>query len=245
MADTISHYANKKDYYFQFYSIINGQDRVEFPAVLTQLDDKFTSNWNSQNVFGRQDPIITFQNTQRTISVGFDVPSVNAEQAKTNLAALNRLINYLYPAFSKFNSANTISASPLFKIKFVNLIYDKSSGNPGGSAEEAGLVCGIQDFQHSFLFDGTAGWVDEVGSAIPSMFKISFSATILHTHDLGSIDGEGYPSDSEFPYYVNSVAEQQLEDEANSVYPFFETEVPDTVTPNTYDTSGITDGVGE
>lgn len=232
MTDYISEYANKKDYYFQFYSIINGENPVEFPALLTQLDDKFTSNWNSQNVFGRQDPVITFQNTQRVLNVAFDVPSTSAEQAKSNLGGLNRLINYLYPAYSRSKTANTISAAPLFKIKFVNLIYDKSSGNPGGSAQEAGLVCGIQDFQHQFSFDGKAGWVDEVGSAIPSLFTISFSAVVLHTHDLGSISGEGYPSDGQYPYYVNSIAEQESENASNRIV------------RNSSNTTSITDGGG-
>jgi hypothetical protein len=201
MTDYISSYARGKQYLFHFYSVVSG-DTVAFPALLTQLDDKFSPTWNSQKVFGRQDPVLTFQGTERTMDVAFDVPSVSKSQAKTNLIALNKLINFLYPGFSRSGFANTISASPLFRIKFANLIYDQSKGVPGDSPE-SGLVCGINNFSHSFKFDGSAGWVDEVGSAIPAFFSVSFSATILHTHDLGHIEGEGgYLPASEFPYSV-------------------------------------------
>jgi hypothetical protein len=205
MADYISNYANGKNYYFIFYSVVSG-DTVEFPALLTQLDDKFSPSWSPQKVFGRQDPILTFQGTERTMDVAFDVPSVSKSQAKTNLVALNRLINFLYPGFDRAGTANTISASPLFRIKFANLIYDQSKGVPGDNPE-SGLVCGINNFSHSFKFDGSAGWVDEIGLAIPTLFSISFSATILHTHDLGHIRDRGYLPDTEFPYFVE---QQQL-----------------------------------
>ena len=42
-----------------------------FEAFLTDFTDNFSSNWNTQTVFGRMDPIATFQNTQRTIKFGF------------------------------------------------------------------------------------------------------------------------------------------------------------------------------
>tara|TARA_R110002051_G_scaffold143703_1_gene216697 strand:- start:320 stop:1102 length:783 start_codon:yes stop_codon:yes gene_type:complete len=203
MTDYIKNYADSKSYYFHFYSVVSGE-HVKFPALLTQLDDKFSPNWSSQKVFGRQDPIITFQGTERTIDVAFDVPSKSVNQAKDNLVKLNKLIKFLYPGFSTQGSANTISASPLLRIKFANLIYDQSTHNPGYDEDEPnGLVCGINNFSHKFKFDGTAGWVDEENSAIPASFSVSFSAMILHTHDLGHIQGTGRQPDIEFPYFVD------------------------------------------
>ena len=213
MANYITNYATQKHYYFHFYSVVSGE-KVKFPALLTQLDDKFSPTWSSQKVFGRQDPIITFQGTERKIDVAFDVPSESASQAKENLVALNRLIKFLYPGYQKSGSANTISASPLLRIKFANLIYDQSKGVPGDDPEH-GLVCGIDNFSHSFKFDGSAGWVDEVGLATPAFFSVSFSATILHTHDLGHIDGESVLPDTEFPYFVREAPPQIQHEEIN------------------------------
>ena len=90
MADFINKYATSKNYYFQFYSVVSGET-VQFPALLTQLDDSFSSTWASQNVFGRQDPIMTFQNIQRSIDIGFTVPSHDSEQAEDNLIKLKHL----------------------------------------------------------------------------------------------------------------------------------------------------------
>ena len=214
MADFINKYATSKNYYFQFYSVVSGET-VQFPALLTQLDDSFSSTWASQNVFGRQDPIMTFQNIQRSIDIGFTVPSHDSEQAEDNLIKLNQLIKYLYPAFAERGTANSISAAPLFRIKFANLIYDASSNSPGGDAQESGLVCAIGNFKHAFSFDGSSGWLDKVGKAIPSTFSISFNATILHTHDLGRINRQ-YPNqgDEQFPYRVDlSERRRRLEEE--------------------------------
>jgi hypothetical protein len=190
MSNTHLSYAEAKGYNFEFYSVILGEERtVRFPAFITNLQDSFASNWNSQNVFGRQDPIITFQNTQRTINVGFDVPAASKGEARDNLTKLNQLITFLYPAYQKAGTANSISASPLFKIKFANLIYN-IEGSPDGSVVDSGLVCGIQNFQHQFYFDNNSNWIDRENQLIPMKFSISFAALILHTHDLGFLNGE-------------------------------------------------------
>lgn len=205
MTTTHLSYAEAKGYYFEFYSVIVGQEKiVRFPAFITNLQDSFASNWNSQNVFGRQDPILTFQNTQRTISIGFDVPAASKREAKDNLTRLNQLISFLYPAYQQAGTANAISAAPLFRIKFANLVYD-INGDPDGSVADSGLVCGIQNFQHQFYFDQAGNWIDRENQLTPMKFSISFNAVILHTHDLGFIDGEGfiggYDEDAKlFPY---------------------------------------------
>ena len=203
MADTVNYYAAKKQYYISFYSVIANRT-VSFPAMLTQLDDKFTSNWTPEQVFGRQDPVMTFQNTQRELNVSFEVAAYNKNQASKNLISLNRLINCLYPAYDVAGSSNSISASPLFKIKFANMIYNKD-GDIDGNAKESGLVCAITNFEHKFHFDETAGWSDGYQRAIPNRFTITFGATVLHTHDLGYFEAgspRGYPPSSEYPYFV-------------------------------------------
>lgn len=202
MATTHLSYAEAKGYYFEFYSVIVGEEKiVRFPAFITNLQDSFASNWNPQNVFGRQDPILTFQNTQRTINVGFDVPAASKREARDNLVRLNQLISFLYPAYQQAGTANSISAAPLFKIKFANLVYD-ATGDPDGSVVDSGLVCGIQNFQHQFHFDDGGNWIDMVNQLVPMKFSISFSATILHTHDLGFNNRQNFLPDAAqtFPY---------------------------------------------
>ncbi len=99
-----------------------------FYAFITSFSDSMTSNWNEEQVYGRQDPIGTFQSTQRKISLGFDVPSANLDEAKENLDMINRVKQYMYPAYSTAatdettTNALSLAKSPLVRIKFANLL---------------------------------------------------------------------------------------------------------------------------
>mgnify|MGYP003120072913 CR=1 FL=1 len=56
----------------QFYSYIL-DTTIQFEAFLTAYNDSFNSNWNSENVYGRNDPMETYAGTDRTISLSFEV----------------------------------------------------------------------------------------------------------------------------------------------------------------------------
>ena len=47
-------------------------DSIIFPAFLTDFSQAFDAKWNTEEVFGRMDPIATYQGTTRVISLGFD-----------------------------------------------------------------------------------------------------------------------------------------------------------------------------
>ena len=109
---------------------------VLFEGGVTEFSDDFTSNWNSETVYGRMDPLVTFQNTQREITLGFDVVSDNAAQAQTNLAKVNRLIEFLYPVYDTAQTEdsrhlqNVIKASPLLSLRWTNLAASAMSNAP-------------------------------------------------------------------------------------------------------------------
>jgi len=199
MADTHTYYATSKGYNIEFFSVIYGGTPVSFPAMVTNFQNSFAPSWNSETVFGRMDPIITYTNTPRTINMSFTVAAASKAAAQTNLDSLNRLITFLYPAYRERGTANSISASPLFRIKFANLIYD-ASRDPNGSAEDSGLVCGINSFDHSFSFDGKYNWIDRQSNLVPMAFDVSFGAIVLHTHDVGRVNGVFGGRAMEFPY---------------------------------------------
>ena len=104
-------------------------EQVTFEGWVTQFQDAYSSNWNSQNVYGRMDPLVTFENTQRTITLGFDVVSDNMDAAINNLININRLIEFQYPMYSKVerSAQNTLKAAPLLGLKWTNLISNAQS----------------------------------------------------------------------------------------------------------------------
>ena len=76
-------------------SMVTGEP-ISFDAYITDMGQSFSSTWNSEEVFGRNDPIATFQGTKRTISLSFDVPAATSSQAKANLKKCSKLATFLF-----------------------------------------------------------------------------------------------------------------------------------------------------
>lgn len=73
---------------------------VEFPAFLTDFSQTFDATWNTEDVYGRMDPIATYQGTKRTMSLGFDLPAGSIAEARDNLANCSMLTKMVYPVYS-------------------------------------------------------------------------------------------------------------------------------------------------
>jgi hypothetical protein len=169
---------------------------VIFKAYIKSLTHDFASTWNSENVFGRMDPIATYQGTVRKVSLSFDILAGSLEEAKANVKAIGSFTSMLYPGY-KSNpsavgdqgvtqegeflsdgansvSANSISRSPLIKMRFANLIQDSG----GGSL--LGWIDGLS-------FDQTidSGVFIQNGMHYPKHFSVSITFNVLHQHDLG------------------------------------------------------------
>jgi len=197
IAGSTTAYANNKGLYIHFQSLHTPEAKVKFKAFIETLSQSFTSNWNSQTVFGRMDPIQTFQNTQRTISLAFKTTSINAEEAAENLKKINLLTRMLYPTYddpgaaepgnyvtiNRGQSANalTMAKPPLMRVRFVNWIQ---------SSPNKGLIAAISGFEYD------ADWTDEgcfdyLNNVVPKTITVSCTLNILHEHDLGwSQNGE-------------------------------------------------------
>ena len=96
--DASDFYANYHGNFIQFTSVIDGSS-VKFKAFLTAFDDQFSSEWNSEQVYGRNDPIQTFQGTTRKIQIDWDCPAGSIWEAKTNMANAALLVRMLYPGY--------------------------------------------------------------------------------------------------------------------------------------------------
>ena len=146
---------------------------VYFQAFVADFTDQFVSTWNKENIYGRMDPIVTFQNVQRKINLSFDVPSDSMEEARNNLAAYQDFVRIIYPTYdvrSKGGDAyglNTVSLSgaPVIRVEFANMI---SSGHP---LKRMGLM-GVMDGSLDFRPDMDNGWVTEKpGLIYPKIFR--------------------------------------------------------------------------
>ena len=196
--------------------------QVNFMAFITDFGDRFTSDWNTEQVYGRMDPIATFKGTTRVITVGWTLPASSVAQGYENLIKCQKLVRMLYPNYTTGSNVNSISQSPLVRVKFSNLI---SKGL--GSDIEDGLLGYIDGITFSPVIDD--GFFDQsrpdltelrstttysghdsvTGYLAPKTIKLSFQLTVLHEKPLGwgtNDDGEYWldgADDSWFPYQMN------------------------------------------
>ena len=101
---------------------VPSETEVYFKAFITTFNETYSSEWNSETVYGRADPIHMFKNTTRKITLAFKVPCFNSEEAYGNLARVQTLLQFLYPTYADINSATTITQSPLVRIQVMNLL---------------------------------------------------------------------------------------------------------------------------
>jgi len=209
--DYIGKYADNTAGELGISSVIgNGNDNkrlaVSFLAFLTSFNDSMTSNWNEEQVYGRPDPIGTFQNTTRKISLAFDVPSKDLNEAKENLKKINKVKQMMYPAYSSSikpaseespevtTNALSLAKPPLVRLFFTNLIQDQSA--------KRGLLGWIGSFSANPVID--MGMFHENGKLYPKVYNATIDFTPQHEFDLGfnTSDGKGINSGSfaSFPY---------------------------------------------
>lgn len=192
--------ANSFRYYIDFFHVPTAES-VQFKAFLTSFDDSFESDWNTEDVYGRMDPIQTFKGTKRNISIEWEVVAGSVEEAKLNLEKCTTLFGMLYPVYSAQGSGKNlvVSSPPLFKVRFINLIQDAGAGAPvAGSAANSGIVCSIAGFNYSPDID--AGFMHVGASEVyPQTIKLTADMTVMHTHGLG-YDQNGARRQANFPY---------------------------------------------
>jgi len=165
----------------QFYHTISGTD-VSFKAFLEEYSETFKPKWESEQVFGRPDPIQIYGGTTRALSVTWVIPAFDENDAQGNLIKTSTLTRMLYPEYSNIYNASTISKTPLIKIKFANLIYDASRG-PGGDVRTSGLLGVITNL--SWTPDKEVGYFDPQNRLFPKAIKIGINFDVLHQHSLG------------------------------------------------------------
>lgn len=191
----------EKPFFKIYLTHLPTQSEVSFRGWVTRFDDNYTSEWNETQVYGRMDPLTTFQGTGRKISIDFDVPSGDYEQAIHNLLNINRLIEFLYPVYNDGprSMQNTLKASPLIGMRWTNLI-----ANPADGQKLVGYLAGCSYAPNmaegGFIIGGSGGGenphvAQEPGetrridfskkSYAPKVLSISLNYTVIHTHLVG------------------------------------------------------------
>ena len=184
-----------------FTSMIT-RDVIEMHAFLTDVSQTFSSTWNSEDVFGRMDPIVSFQNTKRSISIGFDLIAGDHWAAEHNHVKIDALAAFLYPSYHNpdFNPTPTnpvdysdiafIQAPPLIKIH-----WNRWIGGPVGTdtvrsgGETLEIPSGLLGYIDSLSINPVieSGYFRAV-TGLRDYFKVinvSFNFNVLHQDNRG------------------------------------------------------------
>ena len=75
---------------------VPSQTKIYFKAFITNYNETYNSDWTSEVVYGRADPIYLFKQTQRKIALSFKVPAASEGEAFDNLGRVQKLIQEVY-----------------------------------------------------------------------------------------------------------------------------------------------------
>ena len=186
---------------------------VQFKAFITAYNETFSSDYVSEQVFGRIDPIHTFKQTTRSATLSFVIPCSTPSESFTMLNRVDKLRSYLYPTYTDVSNALTIDQNPLVRIKIMNLItnntthnsYDSAFGSghflAPNSAVDDGVLAAINNMNVNFNLESESGVFEAGGQPssagtgtpakgiYPKLIEISIDFSIIHERNLG--DGSG------------------------------------------------------
>jgi hypothetical protein len=176
---------------------------VVLPAFMTSFQESFQSNWERETVFGRSDPMQFYGGTQRTLNVAFKVVASSAEVAKSQLAALEAIMQFLYP---NYNANNAYSSAPILGIKYENMIRD-GNGHLAGTMGNFSFAPNFDEGVFSPRDIVGAEFVNRDGLEIyPQSIDVTFDFYPLHKNTLGWRNGQ-FLGDSFHPNEVTVTQE--------------------------------------
>ena len=219
-ADGSDAYANK-GMVLGFHHIPSGQE-IYFKAAITAFNESYSSDWTSEIVYGRADAIMLFKNTERRISLAFNVAASSKSEAYENLAKVGDLAKFLYPYYQDITDATTIGQSPLIRLKVMNLLSTQKDNGEGSTYEELsslssetgdadrGLLGAITSISINHnLENSDAGSIEAAfGVVLPKLIEINLEFNVMHEHAIGWSeagfgDVGGNVSGQSFPYGLN------------------------------------------
>ena len=162
---------------------------VMFPAILNTYSEAFSTEYKSESLYGRMDPVQNYVSTTRTISVSFTVLAYDEDHAHRNLHALSTLAQFLYPVYQNdskaLSNATSMSESPLWRVRFANLIQRTNRTDEHYISN--GLLVAPTSFSFVPVFDkeGPGFFIVERKYNFPKEIKISLTFAVLHEETLG------------------------------------------------------------
>ena len=171
---------------------------IQFIAYLDNLSDNFNVEYEGKRPFGRTNSYYIWKGNDRSITLGFSIPSTSVRTALDNLNNLSWLAGSVYPAYKERMSANSISASPLWRIRYANLIASVTNSGQG-------ILCKFNNLSIGYVIEDGFIHIDATGTnssiikragfdnatrsgdkiLVPKTITINLDLDIIHDHAVG------------------------------------------------------------
>jgi len=168
--------------------------QIDLPGHLMHFKDDYSPKWNAEEVYGRMDPIITYQGTPRKVTLAWEVDAP-ADVSAIVAGRVGDLIKFLYPVYEDSGPAHsgtgTMTAAPLLRISMLtNSVTNKDTKGAetktgssflGGST---GFLIAIDSFDIEKYT--AAGGQDfsvkrlPAGGILPIKYTITLGGTVFH-----------------------------------------------------------------
>ena len=210
---------------------------VDFKAFIMAFNESFNSDWASEVVYGRMDPIMMFKNTTRVLALAFKIPAFSPSEAISNLTRIQTLISFLYPNYtiqtptaatrdaetgritgarstSDVPYAQNISSSPLVRLRVVNFLSSTIGMNKGEAHASKGTLGTISNFTINYNLDAVDGVIEDAELGIlPKLIDVNMTFTVLHEKPLGWDDANKFMT-PHFPYHATDKAALDAKEES-------------------------------
>jgi hypothetical protein len=195
-------YANLHKMVISFQHVPTGKS-VFFKAFITAFNETYSTNWASEEVYGRPDPLYLFKGTARQVTLAFKIPAATESESYENLGKVSSLAQFLYPAYTNPQYAQTITQSPLVRIKVMNLLkttvdevgprlpgqvqtsqdmYDQYVSSP---ASAGGLLGAITSFVINHNIDREGVMEKATNTVLPKLIDVNLGFSPVHEHAMG------------------------------------------------------------
>ena len=197
--EQVAYPAMRNDWFFTIgITHIPTGEEVAFEGWVNEFSDTYTQQWNEEQVYGRMDPLSTYQGTTRQIQLGFDIVNDSKSNAKANMDNIAKFLKFQYPVYDErgepgVNQQTIIKGAPLLAIRWTNLVSSPNNADQKLVGYINGSVSYAPDLADGgFMTDAIvthepdpANNERQIRNYIPKKVSLSFSFTVLHTHLVG------------------------------------------------------------
>lgn len=122
-----------------YFHDIRTNEIISFHAFISSLNETYTPGYESQEGFGRVDPVMIYKSTKRTINFKFHVVSTSEDDFNDMWVKLNKLVTLVYPQYTQGRVISTtdyefvqpfsqmMGASPMIRLRLGDLIRSNYS----------------------------------------------------------------------------------------------------------------------